>query len=108
MISLGGYVDAIGSLELTVDSDLSGLNPQFTLTCTSSGGPVTTVTWKRDSVNITDGTSKSVVVLPKPARYTHTLTVVGIHEGLYSCNLENNKPSSDSLELVFIIPSNVT
>ena len=33
----------------TVDFDLNGASPQFTLTCISTGGPATTVTWTRDS-----------------------------------------------------------
>ena len=31
-----------------------------TLTCISTGGPATTVTWTRDSVTITDGTDDCV------------------------------------------------
>ena len=31
-------------MQLTVDSDLNGESPQFTLTCISTGGPATTVT----------------------------------------------------------------
>ena len=38
-----------------VDSDLNGESPQFTLTCTSTGGPATTVTWTRDSETVSGG-----------------------------------------------------
>ena len=44
------------------------------LTCISTGGPATTVTWTRHSVNITEGT-KTVLDDRVTAQYTHTLTV---------------------------------
>ena len=83
---------------LTVDSDLNGASPQFTLTCISTGGPATTVTWTRDSVTITEGT-ETVLNDPVTAQYTHTLTVTERLGGLYTCTVANNKPSSDSAQL---------
>ena len=77
-------------------SFLNGSNPQFTLTCISTGGPATTVSWTRDSVNITEGTA-TVLDDPETAQYTHTLTVtIG---GEYTCNVSNNKPSSNSASI---------
>ena len=67
----------------------------FTLTCISTGGPATTVTWTRDSVTITEGT-ETVLDNPVTAQYTHTLTVTRRQEGLYRCN---DKPSEDSAQL---------
>ena len=66
---------------------------QLTLTCISTGGPATTVTWTRDSTNVTEGT-ETVLDDPETAQYTHTLTVTT--GGEYTCTVENNKPSSDS------------
>ena len=83
---------------MTVDSDLNGANPQFTLTCISTGGPATTVIWTRDSV-IAVGEVRTVLVNAETAQYTHTLTVTGRTGGLYRCNVSNNKPSSVSAEL---------
>ena len=68
---------------VTFDSD------QLTLTCISTGGPATTVTWTRDSTTVTD-----VLDDPETAQYTHTLTVTT--GGEYTCTVENNKPSMDS------------
>ena len=65
----------------------------FTLTCISTGGPATTVTWTRDSTTVTEGT-ETVLNDPVTAQYTHTLT--GRLPGLYTCTVANNKPSSDS------------
>ena len=85
-----------------MDSDLDGPSPQFTLTCISTGGPATTVTWTRDSVTVTEGT-ESVLNDPVTANYTHTLT--GRLGGLYTCTVANNKPSSDSAELYVARPT---
>ena len=81
-------------MTFTVNSDLNGASLQFTLTCTTTGGPATTVTWTRDSVTVTEGT---VTVLNdgKTSQYTHTLTVTGRLGGLYTCTVANNKPSQD-------------
>ena len=68
---------------------------QFTLTCISTGGPATTVTWTRDLVTVTEGT-ETVLDDPETAQYTHTLTVTGRVGGIYTCTVANNKPSTAS------------
>ena len=73
--------------EVTFDYD------QLTLTCISTGGPATTVTWTRDSTTVTTG-NVSVLADPETAQYTHSLAVST--GGEYICTVENNKPSSDS------------
>ena len=80
---------------MTVDSVLNGASPQFTLTCISTGGPATYVTWTRDSEAVTNGT-ETVLDNPMAAQYTHTLTVTGRLGGLYTCTVSNDKPSEDS------------
>ena len=77
--------------DVLVESDLNGASPQFILTCISTGGPTTTVTWSRDSTTVTQGT-QTVLNDPVTAQYTHTLTVTT--EGLYTCTVANNKPST--------------
>ena len=79
----------------TLDSDLNGDSPQFTLTCISTGGPATTITWTRDSTTVTEG-NETVLDNPVTAQYTHTLTVTGRQPGTYMCAVTNNKPSSTS------------
>ena len=85
-------------LTLTVDSDLNGASPQFTLTCISTGGPATTVTWTRDSVTVSEVT-ETVLDDPVTAQYTHTLTVTGLVLGLYTCTVANDRPSNDSASI---------
>ena len=82
---------------LTVNSDLNGASPQFTLTCISTGGPTTTVTWTRDAATAM-GDAVTVLDNAETATYTHTLTVTGRLGGLYQCTVSNSKPSSAAAE----------
>ena len=82
----------MSNMSLTVDSDLNGASSQFTLTCISTGGPATTVTWTRDSDTVTEG-NETVLDDRVTAQYTHTLTVTGRLGGLYTCTVANDKPS---------------
>ena len=84
-----------GNMTFSVDPDLNGASPQFTLTCISTGGPATTVTWTRDSVTITDGT-ETVLDDRMTSQYTHTLTVTGRLGGLYTCTVANNISSASA------------
>ena len=92
-----GDVSISGGMTFTVNSDLNGESPQFTLTCISTGGPATTVTWTRDSGAVSGG--MTVLDDPVTAQYTHTLTVTGRLGGQYQCTVSNNKPSHDSTSL---------
>ena len=85
-------------MTFTEDSNLNGVSPQFTVTCISTGGPATTVTWTRDSQSAS-GEMVTVLDDPVTAQYTHTLTVTGRLEGLYQCNVSNSKPSSAAAQL---------
>ena len=70
---------------------LSGGIPQFILTCISTGGPATTVTWTRDSTTtVTEGT-ETVLDDPVTAQYTHTLNVTSA--GNYKCTVINSVSS---------------
>ena len=93
-----GFVTLPGGINFTLNSDLNEPNPQFTLTCISTGGPATTVTWTRDSATVTEGT-ETVLDDPVTAQYTHTLTVYGRVGGLYTCTVVNNKPSTASANI---------
>ena len=80
-------------------------NFMFTLTCYSTGGPATTVTWTRDSITVT-GTQRSHVEDGVTAQYIHTLTTQYNHtlietrqlEGLYKCSVTNAVSSVSSPE----------
>ena len=83
----------VGDITIYSGVTLSG----NTLTCISTGGPATSVTWTRDSVTVTEGT-ETVLDDPVTAQYTHTLTVTGRLGGLYTCTVANSKPSNDSAD----------
>ena len=91
----------LGNIRISGGMTFAGLteaSPQFTLTCISTGGPATTVTWTRHSDTVTEGT-ETVLDDRVTAQYTHTLTVTGRLGGLYTCTVANDKPSQDSAQL---------
>ena len=92
-----GSVNISSSVKTFMDSDLNGESPWFTLTCISTGGPATTVTWTRDSEKVSGGTT--VLNDPMTAQYTHTLIVTGRLGGQYQCTVSNNKPSRDTASI---------
>ena len=95
---LGNIIISNG-ITFTVDSDLNGASPQFTLTCISTGGPVTTVTWTRDSDTVAEGT-ETVLDDRVTAQYTHTLTVTGRLGGLYTCTVADEQISMATANVV--------
>ena len=93
-----GDVIISGGISFTMDLGLHGTSLQFTLTCISTGGPATTVTWTRDSITVTEGT-ETALDDHTTSQYTHTLTVTGRLGGLYTCSVANNRPSEASAQL---------
>ena len=85
-----------GGVSLMVNSDLNGDSPLFTLTCISTGGPATTVTWTRDSTTTVIEGTETILHSQVNAQYRHTLTVTGKRPGTYICTVSNNKPSTAS------------
>ena len=79
---------------ISISGDVVFDAEQFTLTCISTGGPATTVTWTRNSTTITKG-NETVLDDPVTAQYTHTLNNVRT-AGTYNCTVANNKTSSTS------------
>ena len=80
------------------------------LTCISTGGPATNVTWMRGSdednlMPVSDNTQVSVLVNATTSEYIHTLNVTGTkYSAVYGCSVSNNKPSS--AEVIVILTSN--
>ena len=77
-----------------------------TLTCTSTGGPATSVTWRRDGVVITlNATYQQTkrVVYPVNGTYQTVLTIdpsVGHIVVTYDCTVENDRGSSSQTVVV--------
>ena len=88
------YLD-IEAINVSNDVEFNWITDNiFTLTCTSTGGPATYVTWTRDNVTITEGTETNFDTDDR--RYGNILTVTGRLEGLYTCTVANDRPSNDS------------
>ena len=60
----------LGEMLYVEVSNINGASPQFTLTCITTGGPATTVTWTRDSTTVTEG-NETVLNDPVTAQYMH-------------------------------------
>ena len=73
----------------TEDSDLNGPSPQFHLTCISTDGIPTNVTWTRNgtTIDISVGRYNTVLTDGLASTYNNTLTVKGRMAGVYSCIL---------------------
>ena len=90
---------------MTLSGDMTfSLNStnQFTLTCISTGGPATTVTWTRDSTTVTEG-NDNMIDTEVDDRITgqsiHTLLVNGRIEGIYRCAVNNSVSTGNSSQL---------
>jgi len=84
-------------------------NTSRTLTCTSTGGPATTVTWRRDEVvitlNATTHQETKSVVDPVNGTYQTVLTVNSSVSwsdivGTYTCTVENVRGESSETVVV--------
>ena len=94
-----GVVMITGPLQLSLTSALTADPPVFTLTCVSTGGPATTVTWTRDGAAATGGTFQTVMNLTA-ITYHSILTVTGRLPGNYQCSVTNDRtapPATASL-----------
>ena len=96
----------VSSVQFQLTSELNATTPMFTLTCTSTGGPATTISWTINNHTVTeDGNhhiTSQTLTDPLTATYTHTLTVTGRLVGEYECTVSNNKPSSSSRMLAVV------
>ena len=93
-ISLGDITISDGVTFAMISDD------EFTLTCTSTGGPATTVTWTRDSLVVTEGneTVFNAATAATTAEYTHTLAANT--PGEYTCTVANNISSASASYIV--------
>ena len=96
----------VSSVHFQLTSELDATTPTFNLTCISTGGPATTVSWTRDSRVVTDDIAHDItsqmLIDGETATYSHTLMVTGKLVGVYECNVSNNKPSSSSRMLAVV------
>ena len=95
-----GQVTIPGEITFWLDTHPATDPPVFTLTCTSTGGPATTVSWRRDGIVLTDNSNNSITsqILfdAVTATYSHTLRVTGRLAGEYQCRVSNIRTPSGS------------
>ena len=94
-----GQVTILREITFQLNTDLSTDPPVFTLTCTSTGGPATTVSWRKDGTVLSDDSNHDItsrVTDPVTATYTNTLTVTGRLPGQYDCSVSNSRTPSRS------------
>ena len=92
-------------MQFQLTSKLNAPTPMFTLTCTSTGGPATTVSWTSNNSAVTEDSAHNItsqITDTTTATYNHTLTVTGRLVGEYECSASNNKPSSASRVLAVV------
>ena len=98
-----GQVSISGEITFQLDTDPATDPPVFTLTCISTGGPATDVSWKRDGTKLSDDSTYSIiseVTNATTGTYIHTLRVTGRQEGLYEFNVSNSRtPSGNTTSL---------
>ena len=102
-----GQVTIPGDIIFQLDTDPATDPPVFTLTCTSTGGPATTVSWRRDGTMLSDDSTYSitsqVLTDTMTATYTHTLTVTGRLVGEYECSVSNIRTPSGSSRTLTVV-----
>lgn len=105
MVSTTGEGTLNGPMMISYTSHMDDLklyqDPQFTLTCRSEGGPVTTVEWKRKNSRMNyviveedrnHETSQLVLNTSRVTVYENRLRVRGREGGKYRCKISNNIP----------------
>ena len=85
-------------LQFQLTSELNVPTPTFTLTCTSTGGPATTVSWTVNSHTVTEDSNhhitSQILIDAETATYNHILAVTGRLEGQYECRVSNRESSA--------------
>ena len=95
-----GQVTIPGEITFQLDTNPTTDPPVFTLICTSTGGPATTVSWRKDGEVLIDCNSYSItsqiLLDTETATYNQTLMVTGRLEGEYQCSVSNIRTPSGS------------
>ena len=98
-----GVVEITGPLQFSLQTTPTADPPVFTLTCVSTGGPATTVTWTRNGAILSNDANHvftKTVTDQLTATYSNVLTVTGREPGSYQCSVANARtaqPATASL-----------
>ena len=103
--STSTYIDFVYNIlyagSPSISGDTSYSSADQTLTCTSTGGPATTVVWRQNCVIIHKNDSNYVqnqtVTNTQTATYENTLVISGaVNDGVYTCSVSNSRGSASS------------
>ena len=93
-LSLHHHLFVLSSLDAKLDpitfqltSDVAAQIVTFSMTCTSNGGPISTMEWDRDGVAIPGSSIYPDLTDNVTATYTNILRVSGREIGDYRCNV---------------------
>ena len=89
----GVVTSVMDSIQFNLTSALTA-DPVFTLTCVSTGGPATTVTWTRDIAAVSYDANHvltQTVTDQLNIVYNNVLTVTGREPGSYQCSVTNDR-----------------
>ena len=90
-----GVVMVTDPLQLSLTTNLTAEPPVFTLTCVSTGGPASNVTWTQDGAAAIGNTYQTVVD-QQAITYHNTLMVTGRLPGSYTCSVSNDRTDQPS------------
>ena len=71
----------------------------YSLTCTSNGGPISTMQWEKDGVSVPDSSMYPDLTDWETATYSNTLQVIGRQPGVYTCTATDGDTLSLSQSL---------
>ena len=97
-----GVVSIAEPLQFSLQSAPTADPPVFTLTCISTGGPATTVTWTRDGAVVSYNKyflHAQTVTNSADSTYSSVLTVTGREPGKYQCTVTNARGNDSSSSL---------
>jgi len=96
LYSTVGQVTIPSEINFQLDSEVNVNPPVFTLTCTSTGGPATTVSWTRGNTMLNDAcqtVTSQIVTNTETGTYMNTLRVTMREVGVYMCTVSNSRYS---------------
>ena len=94
-----GAPDITSPIKFSLETSFKVNLPVFTLTCISTDGPATTVTWTRDGAAVSYDTNHvltQTVTDQLAANYSNVLTVTGREPGNYTCSVTNDRGNDSS------------
>ena len=97
-----GHIMLQNALQFQLLTEPNVDQPVFTLTCSTTGGPPTVVSWMRDSTTVLYGNSfvfSQTVTDFVDATYTNTLTITGRYPGQYTLTALNRNTDSYTVSI---------